>query len=115
MINHPEMEQHFLGPMLAWVGRLRGNVYGVVQTPDGMMHVLCHGLRLLQRQLLARITPALLSTKIYPILSTQIKDLALTQNSGHTEQPRCMRHWEVFHYGKALRQRIQDGSRAAGI
>jgi hypothetical protein len=63
MIHHPEIEQHFLSPMLAWVGRLRGNVCGVVQTPDGMMHVLCHGLRLLQRQLLARITPALISTK----------------------------------------------------
>jgi hypothetical protein len=63
MINHPEIEHHLLSPMLAWVGRLLGNVYGVVQTPDGTMHVLCHGLRLLQRQLLARITPALISIK----------------------------------------------------
>jgi NAD(P)H-nitrite reductase large subunit len=28
--------------------------------------------------------------------------VALTQNSGHTEQPRCIRQWEVFRHGKTL-------------
>ena len=29
-----------------------------------------------------------------------------SQNSGHTEQPSCMRLQEVFHHGKTFRQRI---------
>ena len=40
----------------------------------------------------------------YPLYTQQL--LGPSQNSGHTEQPSCIRQWEVFHHGKTLRQRI---------
>jgi hypothetical protein len=115
MIHHPEIEQHFLGPLLAWVRHLRGNVYGVVQKADGM-HVLCHGLRLLQRQLLARRTPALISTNMYPIIPQNSKQGEPDcLEGGLRTNPRRSKTYAMFFVAKMERDKNKSLYKDASI